>query len=62
MISKSSTRGKTNINFGIISTAAIAHKVVAAMHKASNANAYAVASRSVEKAASWAAEHKVGVS
>lgn len=45
--------------FGVLSTAAIAHKVVAAMHDARNAEVIAVASRSLEKAEAWAKAHDV---
>lgn len=47
------------VRWGILSTASIATKVVAGMHDAENAEVVAVASRSLEKAKAWAAEHRV---
>ena len=47
------------VRWGILSTAEIATKVVAGMHDASNAEVVAVASRLLEKATAWAADHKV---
>ncbi|MBX3178320.1 MAG: Gfo/Idh/MocA family oxidoreductase [Candidatus Hydrogenedentes bacterium] len=50
---------KRNIRWGIMSTAAIATKVVAGMHDAKNAEPAAVASRSLDKARDWANAHRV---
>ena len=43
--------------FGVLGTARIATKVGAAIHKASNAELTAVASRDAQRAAAWADEH-----
>ena len=47
------------IRWGILSTARIATKVVAAIHATSSAEATAVASRAKERAAKWAADHDI---
>lgn len=46
-----------NIRWGVLGTARIATKVSAAIRSAENAELCAIASRSSEKAAAWAAEH-----
>lgn len=50
------------INVGILSTAAIAHKVCLSIQASSNCRAYAVASRSLDKAEKWAKAHNITVS
>lgn len=47
------------VRWGIIGTAEIATKVVAGMHDAENADVVAVASRSLDRAQTWADEHDV---
>lgn len=50
---------KPKVRWGILSTANIATKVSRAINLASNATLVAVASRTAERARSWAAQHKV---
>ena len=47
------------IHWGIMGTARIAEKVAEAIHQATGAELTAVASRSIQRAAAWAAEHGV---
>ena len=54
------TESKRNVRWGILSTAKIATKVSRAIHLANNAELVAVASRTEERAKSWASEHSVG--
>ncbi len=53
------TETKSPIRWGILSTANIATKVARAIHLAENADLVAVASRTEERATTWAAEHNV---
>ena len=53
------TETKSPIRWGILSTANIATKVARAIHLARNADLVAVASRTEERAATWAKEHNV---
>ena len=49
------------MRIGIISTAEIAHKICSAIHATENCVAYAVASRTLDKAKNWAKVHKIPV-
>ena len=49
----------STVHWGILGTARIAEKVAAAIHKADAAELSAVASRSGQRAAAWAAEYGV---
>ncbi|MCH7990360.1 MAG: Gfo/Idh/MocA family oxidoreductase [Planctomycetes bacterium] len=49
----------STVRWGIMGTARIAEKIAAAIHKANGAELTAVASRSEQRAAAWAAEHGV---
>ena len=53
------TKAKSPICWGILSTANIATKVARAIHLAENADLVAVASRTEERALTWAREHNV---
>ena len=53
------TKAKSPICWGILSTANIATKVARAIHLAENADLVAVASRTEERAVTWAREHNV---
>ncbi|MCZ6677124.1 MAG: Gfo/Idh/MocA family oxidoreductase [Candidatus Poribacteria bacterium] len=53
------TEPKQNVRWGILSTANIATKVSRAINLASGSELMAVASRTEERAKSWAAEHRV---
>ena len=53
------TKTKSPIRWGILSTANIATKVARAIHLAENADLVAVASRTEERAVTWAREHNV---
>lgn len=50
---------KSPVRWGILSTANIATKVARAIHLAENADLVAVASRTEERAATWAQEHNI---
>ena len=50
---------KSSVRWGILSTANIATKVARAIHLARNADLIAVASRTEERAATWAEDHNV---
>ncbi|KAM3130927.1 hypothetical protein pb186bvf_016950 [Paramecium bursaria] len=52
---------ENKVRIGILSTAEIAHKVYQAISVSSNAVAYAVASRSLEKARQWADAHNIAI-
>ena len=56
------TEVKPPVCWGILSTANIATKVAHAIHLAENADLVAVASRTEERAATWAEEHNVSIS
>ena len=53
------TEVKLPVRWGILSTANIATKVARAIHLAENADLVAVASRTEERAATWAQEHNI---
>ena len=53
------TEVKQRVRWGILSTANIATKVARAIHLARNADLIAVASRTEERAATWAEDHNV---
>ncbi len=53
------TQRKHPIRWGILSTANIAAKLARAIHLAGNADLIAVASRTAERAATWASQHSV---
>ena len=55
------TEVKRPVRWGILSTANIATKVAGAIHLAENADLVAVASRTEERAVTWAADHKVPI-
>ena len=55
------TEVKRPVRWGILSTANIATKVAGAIYLAENADLVAVASRTEERAVTWAADHKVPI-